>query len=117
MLTILNAAYQPGSAGRSRLVIPTDELQYSAESVFKAAAQLAAGEREEGDLPLFEQLSAIAWSKGFKHCSVILSLALQPGASHCIRSLIQEAITCMGGPGAFFDALDLITAPEVGGVQ
>ena len=117
MLAILNATYQPGTAGRSRLVIPEDELQCSAESIFKAAAQIAAGEGEEGDLPLFEQLSAVARAKGFQHSDIILSLVLQAGSSHCVRSLIQDAIACMGGPGDFFDALDLITAPEAGRAQ
>jgi hypothetical protein len=117
MQTILDAAFHPGGAGRSRLVIPADELQESAESVFKAAAQVAAGEAEEGDLPLFDHLATIARAKGFQHSDIILSLVLQAGSSHCVRSLIQEAIVCMGGPGDFFDALDLATSPDVGGVQ
>jgi hypothetical protein len=117
MQTILDSAFEPGGAVRSRLIIPADELQSSAESVFKAAAQVAAGESEKGDLPLFDHLSTIARAKGFQHSSVILSLVLQAGSSHCVRSLIQDAIACMGGPGDFFDALDLITAPEAGRAQ
>lgn len=116
MQTILDPAFQPGGAGRSRLIIPADELQESAESVFKAAAQITAAGTEEGDLPLYEQLSNIARAKGFQHCGTILLLIERPGQADRVRTLIRDAIAAMGGPGDFFDALDLITFPE-GGAQ
>jgi hypothetical protein len=112
MPTILDPAFQLGGAGRSRLIIPTDELQSSAESVFKAAAQLTAAGTEEGDLPLYVHLSAIARAKGFQHCAAILLLIQRPDQAARVLGLIREAIAAMGGPGDFFDVLDLLTFPD-----
>lgn len=113
MQTILDPAFQSGGAARSRLIIPADELQSSAESVFKAAAQITAAETVTGpdDLPLYEYLSSIARAKGFQHCGTILLLIQQPEQAARVRALIRDAIVAIGGPGEFFDVLDLITLP------
>jgi hypothetical protein len=116
MQTILDPAFEPGGAARSRLIIPADELQSSAESVFKAAAQITAAEADAapipGDFPLYEYLSSVARAKGFQHCGTILLLIQRPDQAARVLALIREAIAALGGPGDFFDVLDLLTCPD-----
>jgi hypothetical protein len=119
MKTIQSAAGHSGGAGRSRLVIHPDDLQEVAEGMFQAAALVSITHAEPGNLPLFDHLSSIARKKGFQHADLILSLIQRPDHAACdkVLALVRDAITCMGGPGDFFDALDLISAPEAGSMQ
>lgn len=114
MKPILDFTFQPGDAERSRLVVHPDDLQEVAEVMFKAAAMITAAETFTGpdDLPLYEHLSSIARAKGFQHCGAILLLVKQPGQTDRVDALIRDAITAIGGPGEFFDVLDLITWPD-----
>ncbi len=114
MKPILDSTFQLGDAERSRLVVHPDDLQEVAEGMFKAAAMITAAETCTGldDLPLYEYLSTIARAKGFQHCGTILLLVEQPGQTDRVDALIRDAIIAMGGPGEFFDVLDLITLPD-----
>jgi hypothetical protein len=113
MQTILDPV-EPGGTVRSRLVVHPDDMQEVAEGMFKAAAIITAAETCTGpdDLPLYEYLSTIARSKGFNHCGTILALIEQPEQDDRVQPLIRDAITAIGGPGEFFDVLDLITLPD-----
>jgi hypothetical protein len=114
MKPILDFNFQLGDAERSRLVVHPEDLQEVAEGMFKAAAMITAAETCTGpdDLPLYEHLSSVARAKGFQHCGTILSLVEQPGQTDRVDALIRDAIAAFGGPGEFFDVLDLITWPD-----
>jgi len=113
MQTILDPV-EPGGTVRSRLVVHPDDLQEVAEGMFKAAAIITAAETctKADNLPLYEYLSTMARAKGFQHCGTILLLIQQPEQADRVRALIRDAIAAIGGPGEFFDVLDLITVPD-----
>lgn len=114
MKPIPDFTFQLGDAERSRLIVHPDDLQEVAEGMFKAAATITAAGTCTGpdDLPLYEYLSTAARAKGFQHCGTILSLIKQPGQTDLVNTLIRDAIAAIGGPGDFFDVLDLITWPD-----
>jgi hypothetical protein len=116
MTTIQTFARLPAGAVRSRFIIPAEHLQHDAESIFIGAGQIER-ELQPYQVQLFADLLTIAADKGFCDADLLRSLIQRRVAPALVRSMAREVIDIMGGPGDFFDVIDLITWPDEGCAQ
>lgn len=104
------------AVGRSRLIFPADELQHAAETILIGAGQIEQ-ELQDYQVHLFSDLVAIAIGKGFQDADILRSLITHRPTAALVRELTREVIDLFGGPGDFWDAVDLITWPGEEGVR
>lgn len=117
MITIQAVAELPVGAVRSRSIIPAEHIQHDAEVIFIAAGEIEQEVQSNGQVQLFSDLLSIAVDKGFQDADILRLLIRRQAQTALMRELVREVIEIMGGAGAFFDAIDLITWPDEGGIQ
>lgn len=117
MMTIQTVFDLPAGAVRSRSIIPAEHIQHDAEVIFIAAGEIEQEAQSNGQLQLFTDLLSIAVYKGFQDADILRSLIRRRMRTALMRELVREVIEIMGGPGDFFDAIDLITWPDEGSMQ
>jgi hypothetical protein len=112
MMTIQSVADLPAGAVRSCSIIPAEHIQHDAEVIFIAAGEIEQEVQANGQLQLFTDLLRIAVDKGFQDADILRSLIRRRLRTGLMHELVREVIEIMGGPGDFFDAIDLITWPD-----
>jgi hypothetical protein len=117
MMTIQSVADLPAGAVRSRTIIPAEHIQHDAELIFITAGEIEQEVQANGQLQLFTDLLSIAVDKGFQDADILRLLIRRQTKPALMRELVREVIEIMGGPGDFFDAIDLITWPDEGVTQ
>ena len=117
MMTIQSVADLPAGAVRSRSIIPVEHIQHDAEVIFITAGEIEQEAQANGQLQLFTDLLSIAVDKGFQDADILRSLFQRRVQTALMHELVREVIEIMGGPGDFFDAIDLITWPDEGATQ
>ena len=117
MMTMQSVADLPAGAVRSRSIIPAEHIQHDAEVIFIAAGEIEQEVQANGQLQLFTDLLSIAVDKGFQDADILRSLIRSRVRTALMRELVRDVIEIMGGPGDFFDAIDLITWPDEGSMQ
>jgi dimeric dUTPase (all-alpha-NTP-PPase superfamily) len=117
MMTIQSVADLPAGAVRSRSIIPAEHIQHDAEAIFITAGEIEQEVQANGQLQLFTDLLSIAVDKGFQDTDILRSLIQHRVQTALMHELVCEVIEIMGGPGDFFDAIDLITWPDEGCMQ
>ena len=117
MTTTQSVADLPAGAVRSRSIIPAEHLQHDAEVIFITAGEIEQEVQANGQLQLFTDLLSIAVDKGFQDADILHLLIRRQAKTALMRELVREVIDIMGGPGDFFDAIDLITWPDEGVTQ
>lgn len=117
MMNFQSVADLPAGTVRSRSIIPAEHIQHDAEVIFITAGEIEQEVRSNGQLQLFTDLLSIAVDKGFQDADILRSLIRRQVRTALKRELVREVIEIMGGPGNFFDAIDLITWPDEGATQ
>jgi hypothetical protein len=117
MMTLREVADLPAGAVRSRSIIPAEHIQHDAEVIFITAGEIEQKVQASGQLQLFTALLSIAVGKGFQDADILRSLIRRRVKTALMHELVREVIEIMGGPGDFFDAIDLITWPDEGATQ
>jgi hypothetical protein len=117
MMTIQSVADLPAGAVRSRSIIPAEHIQHDAEVIFITAGEIEQEVQANGQLQLFTDLLSIAVDKGFRDADILRLLIRRRVRTALMHELVREVIEIMGGPGDFFDAIDLITWPDEGCIQ
>ena len=102
----------PTGVRRSRHIIPAEHQQGNAEAILIVAGEIEPDIQMPEQVHLFRDMMILAEGKGFGDADILRSLIRGRRQSALMRQMVREVIDLLGGPGDFFDIIDMITWPD-----